>query len=268
MVISNYVNQREACIDEYLHDGLIYCAKCNTAKQTIIDGNYLPTMCECRKAEAEQEERKTRAEHMEIVRAKYIPIAEYRNHRFGKDDGQTPRTKLICERYVEKFTDMKTKGMGLLFFGSVGTGKTFYEYCIANELIDRGYSVSATSLISIIDEVSKSKKTIDELIEQHIAKDLIILDDLGTQRETGFADEKVHKFIDAVYASKTPLIASTNLDVEAMRAEADGKLTNNSRIYDRILDRCYPIRLTSIQRRKINSVNNRAEMESILEILK
>ncbi len=268
---------RELRENEYLWDGLIYCAICKQPKQVDIqipdslkgvlknstDGiNDCPCKCEI---EAAAEEKRLKA--IEEKRQIYVPVKKHRGFRFSVDDGQTPKTKLICERYVEKFFEMKKNGMGLLFYGDVGTGKTFYEYCIANELIDKGYSVKSTSLIKIIHEAQKFEGDFDEKMDKYLDNDLLIIDDIGTERDTGFANEYVYKFIDLCYSSDIPILASTNTTLDLMQGEINGeKETVNKRIYDRLLEKCYPVKLNKVKRRVENGSGNRKKMEEILGI--
>jgi DNA replication protein DnaC len=260
---------------EYIQDGLIHCSVCKKPKQVVIQvpDNYIGVFrnetngiydspCECQVKAAEEEKR---LKLIEERRLKYIPIKKHREFRFALDDGQTPRTKLICERYVEKFDEMKKNGMGLLFFGDVGTGKTFYEYCIANELIDRGYSVTATSLLKIIHEAQQFKNDFDEKMSKYLENDLLIIDDIGTERDTGFANEYVYKFIDLCYASDIPILASTNKTLDEIQGEIDSdKETTQKRIYDRLLEKCFPVKLNKVKRRVVNSDINRKKMAEIL----
>ena len=59
------------------------------------------------------------------------------------------------KRYVNNWQQVKAENLGLLFWGDVGTGKSFLAACIANGLLDQGVSVSwaeATCPAFYIDE--------------------------------------------------------------------------------------------------------------------
>lgn len=269
MAINFMKIQRELQKNEYLgSDGLVYCSKCKTPKQMLIEGHYCHISCKCEMEIVQAEELEVKRKLIESRRKDYIPVDKFRNFRFSKDDGQTPKTKLICERYVEKFAEMKAKGMGLLFFGDVGTGKTFYEYCIANELIDREYFVKCVNLISIIQTAQKFKEDFDTAMEQHYKSDLLIIDDIGVERETSFAAEAVYKFIDGCYIRDIPILASTNNSIDEMKQIMEAPPSKEAfvyaRIYDRLFERCYPIRLTKVKRRVNLSQENQKETERIL----
>ncbi len=51
---------------------------------------------------------------------------------------------IYAKRYVEHFSEMAQTGQGLLFWGNVGTGKTFLAGCIANALLEKKIPVLMT----------------------------------------------------------------------------------------------------------------------------
>ena len=79
-------------------------------------------------------------------------------------------------------------------------------------------------------------------IDSFNAYDLLIIDDLGAERNTEFATEQVYNLIDARYRAQLPLIVTTNLTVSEMN---DPDTLEKKRIYDRILERCVPVKVDS-----------------------
>ena len=67
---------------------------------------------------------------------------------------------------------------------------------------------------------------------------LLILDDLGVERSTGFVSEQMFSILDSRYRSGLPMIITTNLTLEEMRTTAD---PDRKRIYDRILHHSIPV---------------------------
>ena len=64
---------------------------------------------------------------------------------------------------------------------------------------------------------------------------LLVIDDLGVERNTEYAMEQMFTVIDSRYRSKKPLIVTTNLKLEEIKNPPD---LAHARIYDRILERC------------------------------
>ena len=76
---------------------------------------------------------------------------------------------------------------------------------------------------------------------------LLIIDDLGAERSTEFAQEQVFNIIDARYRSGKPMIITTNLTAEEIKNPQE---VGYARIYDRILERCFPIAVMGESRRR------------------
>jgi DNA replication protein DnaC len=82
---------------------------------------------------------------------------------------------------------------------------------------------------------------------------LLIIDDLGAERKSEFMQETVFNIVDARYRSGLPFIITTNLTAEELKKPQD---VSYSRIYDRILERCFPIEVSGASRRRQNLKDN------------
>lgn len=58
---------------------------------------------------------------------------------FDNDDGARPEITAGMKKYCENFSDLRKSGKGILLYGTVGTGKSFFAACIVNELVSKGY---------------------------------------------------------------------------------------------------------------------------------
>ena len=99
-------------------------------------------------------------------------------------------------------------------------------------------------------------------IESLNAYSLLIIDDLGVERNSEFALEQVFHVIDSRYRSKKPMIVTTNLTLAEIKHPDD---LAHARIYDRILERCVPICISNQNIREINAAANLAEAKSLLD---
>ena len=257
-------------------DGLLYCHKCRSPKQCKvpwINGaeKVVYTMCKCDQ-EAEDKKRaafKRGEELMLIEKLKRNSLMDekfsscrFENIEINEDNR---RQVDICKRYAWKFDEFFAKNQGLLFYGENGTGKTTLACCIANWLIDnKQTTVLATSIIKIL-QAEKKFRTNDEereyLDRLHQVK-LLIIDDLGAERDTDYALEIVYNVIDSRYRSGKPMIITTNLTFDEMNNAAD---IRHYRIYERILENCYPVCFKGRSFRKKNASIRFDEMKSLLE---
>ena len=99
---------------------------------------------------------------------------------------------------------MKEDNVGLLFHGDVGSGKTYLACSIANELIEREQvKVKIMNLSQVINQIQKSAFKLDsnEIIDNLSNIPLLILDDLGIERDTSYAREQVYNIINSRYLS-------------------------------------------------------------------
>ena len=91
---------------------------------------------------------------------------------------------------------------------------------------------------------------------------LLIIDDLGVERDTPYVLETVYLVIDERYKSGKPFIITTNLSLEKLQNPAD---LEHGRIYDRIMERCVPVAFSG---KNYRTGKGRANIESASGILK
>lgn len=164
---------------------------------------------------------------------------------FDKDNGKNP-IMWMARDYVDKWSDALSDNMGLVLWGDVGTGKTFFAACIANALVEQNVSVKMTNFSAILNDLfaeSDKNKYLDRLNDHG----LLIIDDLGIERGTEYALEQVYNVIDTRYKSGRPLIVTTNLTLDELKAPAD---IPHKRIYDRVLGMCVPVMFNGVNFRK------------------
>lgn len=238
--------------NEYLaDDGLMHCTVCNDALQTEIEflgkKKIVRCICSCKLKEIEAE--KEREKREEYDRKRRICFAETNMGKwtFENDDRNNAKLSDAVKRYCDNFAEFKAEGKGLLFYGDVGTGKTYFAACIANALIDKGYNVLMTNFATLTNKIQGMFEGKQEYINSLNRYQLLILDDLGAERKSEFMQEQVFNIIDARYRSGLPFIITTNLSAEELKKTSD---IGYSRIYDRILEKCFPIRVDGQSRRR------------------
>ena len=92
--------------------------------------------------------------------------------------------------------------------------------------------------------------------------ELLIIDDLGVERSSEYVLENIFSVIDWRYRSGKPLIITTNLPLAQLKQETK---IEKKRIYDRILERCIPVKIDGVSRREAMANDNMQTMKNILK---
>lgn len=193
-------------------DGLLYCGKCHTPREayfpkgiTLLGRNRHPTECVCRRMEREQQEAFfVEQKHLGLVqrlKAAGFSDSSMQDWKFENDAGCNPQMKL-ARQYVEHWAEMQKKNTGILIWGGVGTGKSFFAGCIANALMEREVPVCMTNFARILNELNNSFSGRNEVVDRLCRYPLLIIDDFGMERDTDYALEQVYNIIDSRYRSK------------------------------------------------------------------
>ena len=250
-------------------DGLLYCNRCHTARQSRIEFlgrvKVVPCLCQCMAEERDREQREWKQrEYMTKVmsnRAVGFPDKELQSCTFDVDDGASPTLTNAMKAYVENFPQLRKSGKGLLLYGDVGTGKTFLAACAVNALIDRGYPCLMTNFSRLANHISGMWEGKQEYIDSLSMFALVAIDDLGVERDTEYMNENVTTIIDSLYRAKVPMIITSNYTPKQL---TETKEIRKKRVFDRMLERCHPIKVNGESRRKDMGRSDFAEMNKLL----
>ena len=247
-------------------DGLLYCGKCHTKKQSriIILGEERTPFCMCKcKAEKVKEEERQReiARKAEEYRDKAFDDIEMLNWTFENDDGSNEKITNAMKRYCDNFPNFVKHGKGLLLYGDVGRGKTYAAISIVNELIRRGYPCRATNFKRIENDINDNFSQRNVYLDEFKKYALLVIDDLGVERKSEYMQEIVYSVIDSRYRCGLPLIVTTNLSMDEIK---NPTAISCSRIYSRILERCHPVFVDGKDRRKVKIRNEYGGMNDLL----
>lgn len=145
---------------------------------------------------------------------KNFNINLYSNHKLN-DERYTPRKNIedileyITGEYLPNFKNSNTN---LLFYGNSGTGKTFLSWCIAKELLDKGFLVvykTSDDLLRALKDIKFNNDT--DLENLLINCDLLIIDDLGSEQITDFSSTELFTLINKKILKNKKMLISTNL---------------------------------------------------------
>ncbi len=203
---------------------------------------FINVLCACKAESNRQEKERDSAAQERFINNIHVGERRrdcfsddfYKSMSFAADKGKAPRAIEAAHYFVDNFEKLAAENMGLMFLGNVGTGKTFAACCIANALIEKGYSawvVTASDLIRAAGCFSTSEETFFKLRDV----DLLIVDDIGTQSNSERNLGLLFEVIDKRYKAGKPLVITTNLTAENLRNAPN---TGLKRIYDRLIEMC------------------------------
>ena len=246
--------------DYHSEDGLLYCGRCHTPKEaffangiSLMGKNKHPIECACKRKEREaQEAIINQQRHIDLVRrlkADGFSDPATLDWTFENDNGRSLQM-LHAHRYVEQWQTMRSKNLGLLLWGGVGTGKSFLAGCIANALMEQEVPMRMTNFARILNDLNSSFSGRNNVIDHLCRYPLLIIDDFGMERGTEYALEQIYNIVDSRYRSRKPLIVTTNLTLDELWHPQD---TAHARIYDRLLEMCVPISCIGASLRKENA---------------
>ena len=138
------------------------------------------------------------------------------------------KIKKIAEDFINDFDSDKAKN--LLFVGTAGTGKTFISGAIANELLKSGHTVIYQTAPLLMDSIFEFKfggksKTSKDLYESLFDVDLLIIDDLGTERQSDAKFAELFSIINSrMLNPNTKTIISTNLNLNQLSKLYDDRI--------------------------------------------
>lgn len=185
------------------HDtGYVDNQKCSCFRQRIIETLY-----------AQSNIRKlTEAANFQLLSEEYYSGEDLERFR-----GAVRNSKDFIKNFESSYPN-------LLFYGTVGTGKSFLSVCIAKEILDMGHSVlyfSAVSLFSLLQTNTFDFKKTDELnalYDDLHNTDLLIIDDLGTEHITNTSIPQLFSCINERLLRNRSTIITTNLSLEDMKS--------------------------------------------------
>jgi DNA replication protein DnaC len=217
----------------------------------VAGGREYAQRCPCRggvRAEADPDR--------DPLHALGVP-ARFRHCTLGNFEPRTPalraaygRALAYCARFAE---GPATEGLGLLFWGRSGTGKTHLAVAVLAELASsQGRRGRFCEFGHLLDEIARaydraSHTSQSDALASVLAADLLVLDDLASRRMTDWAGDTLFAIVNGRYLARRPTIVTTrheDVDPEVAR-EADARRRQEflvervgQRLRSRLLEMC------------------------------
>ena len=223
--------------DEIFHNKCKFCGK--DLKPIGLDYLYenIPLSsieyerCDCEKSKAywnekelKEEIQKKRKHFEQMIRQFYIQnysskrIQDYQFENFIITETNKKEIEIIKD-FTQKCINKNQKN-GLIITGKSGVGKTHLATAILNKLTEKDMLVLMGRLIVLLDVIKDTFKDFSskekDIIELYSKVDMLIIDDLGTERISSWALEKLYTIIENRNENKLPIIVTTRFDKESL----------------------------------------------------
>jgi len=154
-----------------------------------------------------------------------------------------------------KAVEQLEQGNGLYIYGEVGRGKTHLALSCLKWWLDQKYYGYLFPAYDIFDRLryfinQKNTEAMDILMREIMGFPLLIIDDLGTQKNTEWTDEKMYEIINTRWNRRDEYVTIITSNykpselIERFKEPVMGK-----RIVDRIIGMCEKIELKGQSRR-------------------
>ncbi len=159
-----------------------------------------------------------RREHLEASRKRLALPPRFQGAKFENFDSTLqPKAYERAVEFSEKYKSRETK-KGLYFYGHAGSGKTHLASAIGNKLMETA-KVRFVTAPEILLQIKKSFNTNinDEYLDRLSYTELLMIDDLGSEKPTEWVQETLFVLIDRRYTNYLPTIFTSNFSLDQLK---------------------------------------------------
>ena len=153
-------------------------------------------------------------------------------------------------RIVRITTEFFESDGGLFLTGDVGSGKTYLACAIARDLIIEGHRVLFITAPNLFQDIratfGKDKAGEQRIINKYSKVEYLIIDDLGSEKQTDFSLDRLYLIINNRYSEMLSSIITSNLSLDEIKEKI------HDRISSRIAGSCRVIIMPKIDLRLTN----------------
>lgn len=127
--------------------------------------------------------------------------------------------KEIAEDYLDNWEEERKAGQGIYLTGGVGTGKTHLAVGVTLALMARGVPCLFVTTPDLLESMRRdvSAEESEGMFDAALEADVLVLDDLGAERLTGWSLEKMFTLINHRFCASLPTIYTTNVGPGGMK---------------------------------------------------
>lgn len=168
-------------------------------------------------------------------------------------------TMKVVSKFWQEYPKWESRNKGLYIWSKTkGSGKTFLACCLAGSVQVKYRKmvkfVSAVEYLQAVKETYDQGAGVPNRVFGYLNCDLLILDDLGSEKPGAWADQELFRLIDHRMCEGKPVIVTSNLPIDLLKC--DGRISN------RLIQMCISIPMPEMSIRRIKA---KAENDKFLE---
>ncbi len=140
--------------------------------------------------------------------------------------------KTLASAYDFARTFARQMNGWLLLQGPTGVGKTHLAAAIANQAVDLGVPTLFVTAPDLLDSLRAAFDSRDTTYEERFTRvrniQLLVIDDLGTQNATAWAQEKLFQILNFRYINQLPTVITTNLSLDSLDERLQSRLKDRN----------------------------------------
>lgn len=194
--------------------------------------------CSCRLAEIQSATKQRQIEISSLGPLQNKTFDSFRPEGHATNPNQRTSLKLAYEtalRYAES-----PRGW-LLFHGSYGCGKTHLAAAIANARLAAGQPIMFVNAPDLLDHLRAtfgpgSEVSYDALFDRVRNIPLLVIDDLGAESPTQWAQEKLYQIFNHRYNAQLPTVITSNVELERIEPRLRSRLVDMDLVRKIVID--------------------------------
>ncbi|MCE1254234.1 MAG: ATP-binding protein [Anaerolineae bacterium] len=183
-------------------------------------------ICVCRQQEVTQSSRKVLFSVSNLTAFKDMTFENFNPRGHVGLTGEQTTSLTYAFNQARRFSQELTGW--LLFTGGYGCGKTHLAAAIANTAVVSGTPTLFLTAPDLLDWMRFSYDSPDATFEERFEEirnvNLLVLDDLGTQNATPWAQEKLFQIINHRYVNRLPTVLTSNQDISEIEGRISSRL--------------------------------------------
>jgi len=186
--------------------------------------------CTCRQSDRDLTRLNSLLQLSQLGALQQCTFDSFTSEGYGLTPAKQRNLKMAFER-VRKYAE-HPEGW-LVLKGGYGCGKTHLAAAVANRQLEEGHAALFVSTPDLLDHLRSaygpsSPTSYDQRFDQVRNAPLLILDDLGSQSNTDWAQEKLYQIFNHRYNARLPTIITTNEELESIEIRIQSRMVDPS----------------------------------------